>query len=669
MWFGGPDDGWYGGECQTCVPPGSFDYKGAWWGWIDGCGTISLTRLPEAIGSNTWLDDAGQLNVVHETDSVALENIERDGVEYKCVGVSGSQIGEAPWAKGISGSFVWYQTNWRPVNDASAAPVAGLARVRIASGMDAPTSQADPANHEFTLEESFLIDGTDGEPFRWDERHKLCHHFDHDSTTGYSRKTLTGPGHFVFQERRIAGKIRITYWTPGNAAPTVSEWDNPEDQENETGWPVLFFDKHAFPFGIATQFEAKERFPDGELKVARRLYRQGKCTLAGALGPTSSDEANAGSVLAVGRDPELTGGSAPSVNDYAQAFALATFAKDAQVSGVSTLTPSSTRVYFVDAVCHGSMQPHLTDNQGRTVEYQWYPDGWAKTYGPGYPQVFSNYSYGFAAIVTARGNHDPLNPNTSTVAHGPQFTLRDQDQLRSLPGYSVFTLSSLFDENFIGARTGFGVGNNGRHDYAMPGGPIRLWAASHNATVPGQIGVYNSGAGVSDPGGPLESEMSIRPQTGETVTYGLPLSADTEFAEEPIAPWVYFATESAFANGYDTFGGDPLFTFHGSVNASEGQSLVEGSPWIPNSAPRGPEDPSCSRWLYKVSRNSDNGNLELSHERLPQYASDEGGQFRIKGVWWDTNGDAQDDGRLDWGGSLDPLHRGFKPNPSPTPGL
>jgi hypothetical protein len=92
------------------------------------------------------------------------------------------------------------------------------------------------------------LEDENGDPWYFDSLAKLCNY--HDT----SRKTLVGPGHFAYQYlRQSGGKYRLRYWTPGVAEAVVTEWDNPNETLNSTGWKALFFDANSFPVALGTR--------------------------------------------------------------------------------------------------------------------------------------------------------------------------------------------------------------------------------------------------------------------------------------------------------------------------------------------------------------------------------------------------------------------------------
>lgn len=217
------------------------------------CGSkFFLTRLSP-------FPDSGEQYAIHETDHARLENITvgsgESAVEYKCVFVSGSQpgVGGALQDMPDAHAYMWFQTNWVPVNDPDAVPIAGLARVKLQNiGENEYTTDAE--NNEFTLTHSWLVNDSAGNPHHWNSKDRLCHYYSNDSVAngGARRKTCTGPSHFAYFEKMQPTQTqhRLTYWNLGVANAVVSTWNNPEVTSSDHDWLAAEFDQYHFPIAL-----------------------------------------------------------------------------------------------------------------------------------------------------------------------------------------------------------------------------------------------------------------------------------------------------------------------------------------------------------------------------------------------------------------------------------
>ncbi len=287
--------------CLTCnTPPQAADFPGGWWGlsaWSGGC---YATRLPSFVTdpSHVEFDSLGRYvwRVRHETDSVLIPDVVEGGVTYRCVGSPGSQYADGSWFAPAKASIVVYQLHFAPLDDlATTTPRAGLAFVKVGDHTTG-AQESDPGNHECTLLGCWLVNDRNGDPEHWDSPRKLCHFFTNGTGpplgNGVAYKTLVGPEHFAFQERRLPGGIdRVVYYALDQATPTVAEWDNVEEG-TESAWKPLFFSATAFPWGLWTRCSNVTYYESGVLQGLSRQYCHGKAALPGMTLDTSRKESN-----------------------------------------------------------------------------------------------------------------------------------------------------------------------------------------------------------------------------------------------------------------------------------------------------------------------------------------------------------------------------------------
>lgn len=228
----------------SCLSNSTFSGYGEFFGGISRGSKFFLTRLNP-------FPNAGEEQALHETEHVELPNITKNGTEYRCVYVSGSQPGVGAGLDDMpdSDGYMWFLTNWVPVASPNDAPVAGLARVKL-QNISVAALLADPENHQFTLTHSWLINDKDGNPEKWDSAEKLCHYHQHDDVA--RRKTCTGPCHYVWFEQMqpTQSQFRLTYWEVGVADPVVVEVDSPEIPTAAHSWMAVNFDKYHFPAAL-----------------------------------------------------------------------------------------------------------------------------------------------------------------------------------------------------------------------------------------------------------------------------------------------------------------------------------------------------------------------------------------------------------------------------------
>jgi hypothetical protein len=249
----GSSSAWSGLCCASCIQFVDVGDGRNLFGAVELAGRWYLTAYPATGWQRSWFSSPiGDGPTVTPDFAVAGANVAApdivDGATtYRCVGVSGSQYGDASRVPPGSESCVWYQLNYRPVGDTGSQPVAALARVAVRD--DAISSQiGSPLNRKFELTHCWLLKDENGDPWYFDAEEKLCHYH------GTSLKTLTGPGHFAYQYLRQSGDVnRLRYWTPGVAEAVVTEWDNPNVVINASGWQALFFDATAFPVALGTR--------------------------------------------------------------------------------------------------------------------------------------------------------------------------------------------------------------------------------------------------------------------------------------------------------------------------------------------------------------------------------------------------------------------------------